>query len=87
MGAFLIFVDNKTDMAVMFLAVLALYAGIELLAMIMSNPTHKKMIRQQAIVAGILFAAAAIAKPTGLFDIVHFAVLFLLQWEAAVVGL
>ncbi len=87
MGAFLVFVDNKTDLAVMFFAVLALYAGIEFIASILANTATKKTIRQQAIVAGIIFAAAAIAKPTGLFDIVHFAVMFLLQREAALVGL
>lgn len=85
MGAFLIFVDNKTDLAVMFFAVLALYAGIEFLATIQLKTASKLVIRQQAIVAGLLFAAALIAKPTGLFDVVHFGVLFLLQWQAAII--
>lgn len=98
MGAFLVFVDNKTDLAVMFFSVLALYAWIQFVRQINGYvdfigdrssleekelsedaPFSKKKILHFAILSGILFAASAVAKPTGMFDFIHFGILFLLQ--------
>jgi hypothetical protein len=92
MGAFLLFVDNKTDLAVMFFSVIALYVGIQFIRYLQAHiaePTHTshKITIQYAILAWLFFAAAAIAKPTGMFDIIHFAVLFLLQWNSLFLAL
>ncbi len=81
MWAFLVFVDNKTDLAVMFFGVLALYVGIQFIAAL-KHGDHTPL-KQHAILAGLFFAASALAKPTGMFDILHFAMLFLLQWHSA----
>ncbi len=77
----MVFVDNKTDLAVMFFGVLALYVGIQFIAAL-KHGDHTPL-KQHAILAGLFFAASALAKPTGMFDILHFAMLFLLQWHSA----
>ena len=43
------------------------------------TPFSKKNILHFAILSGILFAASAVAKPTGMFDFIHFGILLLLQ--------
>ena len=111
MGAFLVFVDNKTDLAVMFFSILALYVWIQFVTQINGYVNHvedkslleienteeknkddklvysKKNILHFAILSGILFAASAVAKPTGMFDFVHFGILLLLQWQILLFGI
>lgn len=102
MGAFLLFVDNKTDMAVMFFGILALYAWIQFMRTIngyaqakndenfsSSDDAHvytKKAIVQYTIISAILFTASAVAKSTWMFDIAHFAILLLMQWQVILFG-
>ncbi len=95
MGAFLVFVDNKTDLAVMFLSVIALYVGIQFMRSLAHTTTneeihdiqmHKGRITQYAILAWLFFAASILAKPTGMFDMIHFGILFLLQWQVVLFG-
>jgi hypothetical protein len=90
MWAFLVFIDNKTDLAVLFFAVIALYVWVQFIRAVRTKAAWGTLaisLTHQAIITGVLFAAAALAKPTGLFDVAHFWVLFLLQWEAAIVGI
>jgi hypothetical protein len=56
MGAFLLFVDNKTDLAVMFFSVIALYVGIQFIRFLQAHiaePSHTshKITIQYAILA------------------------------------
>lgn len=106
MGAFLVFVDNKTDLAVMFFAILALYVWIQFVTQINGYASQvedknsfeiaeddlkqteysKKNILHFAILSGILFAASAVAKPTGMFDFVHFGIFLLMQRQILLFG-
>lgn len=90
MGAFLIFVDNKTDLAVMFFGVIALYVGIQFMRTLTDTTKdmhqNKATIVQYAILAWLFFAASILAKPTWMFDMIHFGVLFLLQWQVMLFG-
>lgn len=81
MGAFLVFVDNKPDLAVMFFAILALYTWIKFATRLTSDEDNQ-YTKHYAILSGFFFAASILAKPTWMFDIVHFAILFLLQWNS-----
>lgn len=86
MWAFLVFVDNKTDMAVMFFTMIALYAGLQYLQQLTHNHDGKKVVHY-AILSWVFFGASAIAKPTGMFDIIHFAMLLLLQFNWVLLGI
>ncbi len=78
MWAFLVFIDNKPDLAVLFFSMIALYAGIKFLLTV-QHGASKQEKNQHAVLSWLFFAAAILAKPTWLFDAVHFAMLFLLQ--------
>lgn len=80
MWAFLVFVDNKTDLSVLFFTVIAIYSGIQFLIALKDN-TYTKYTKHYAILSWLFFAASALAKPTGMFDIMHFAILFFIQWN------
>ncbi len=91
MWAFLVFVDNKTDLAVMFFGVIALYVWIQFIRILSQKNSNieginHKTVVQYAIIAGLFFAASILAKPTGMFDMIHFAVLFLMQWQVVLFG-
>lgn len=106
MWAFLVFIDNKTDLAVMFFSILALYVWIQFVTQIngyvrqvedknsfeiaendlKQTKYSKKNILHFAILSGILFAASAVAKPTGMFDFVNFGILLLMQRQVLLFG-
>ena len=74
MGAFLLFVDNKTDMAIMTMTTLALYFGFKHLnSMVQNLAPHRRYL----IFSGVLFGIAVVSKPTALFDSLNFALLLL----------
>lgn len=79
MWAFLVFVDNKTDLGVMSLTMLALLAGFVFLQHVGNPAEHKtretwymKDITRYAIISGMFFAFATMAKPTAFQDILLF---------------
>ena len=74
MGAFLLFVANKTDMGVLTLTVFALLSGIIALnnyhkntAFFSRNNTSKYLV-----ISAFFFAFATMAKPTAFIDVVIF---------------
>jgi hypothetical protein len=73
MWAFLVFVDNKTDLWVLSLILLALYGGFVFLRTVSANnyvitPESKRMV----IISWVFFALAAASKPTAMFDVANF---------------
>lgn len=86
MGAFLIFVDNKTDLAVLFFTIIAIYTWIQFL-LALKHEQWNKYIKHYAILSWFFFAASILAKPTGMFDVMHFAILFFLQWNWVVLAI
>lgn len=82
MWAFLLFVDNKTDMWVLAMTVLALLSGIVFLRYIHD---HKKWDDQVTILryiglSGLFFGLAVGAKPTAFIDVVIFGLLIIALW-------
>ena len=74
MWAFLVIVDNKTDLWVMALALLALLAGLIFLQN-RKTSSDKKEILKYIIIAGLFFWFAALAKITAFVDFVLFGLL------------
>jgi hypothetical protein len=74
MGAFLVMVDNKTDLGVMALSLLALLAGMIFLGIVQQKNADKKEIFRYLIIAGIFFAFATLAKSTAFVDFALFGV-------------
>lgn len=94
MGAFLIFVDNKTDLWIMTLILLWLIPGIRLI----TNLIHTVDVNQESsvvsnkilsILSGGFFAIAVLSKPTALFDVMNYALLYwwLLVWLIMMFGI
>ena len=82
MWAFLLFVDNKTDMWVLAMTTLAMLSGIVFLRYIHD---HKKGEDQTTIVryvwlSWLIFGLAVAAKPTAFIDVVVFVLLLLALW-------
>ena len=73
MGAFLVFVDNKTDLWVLTLILLALLSWIFLVQKI--NFENYDRINLYAILSWVFFGFASLAKPTAMIDTMAFAVL------------
>lgn len=74
MGAFLVFVDNKTDMGVLALSILALLGGLIFLNHFQKQGVHTES-RQSTIylmLSALFFAFAVMAKPTAFIDVVIF---------------
>lgn len=89
MWAFLIFVDNKTDLGVMALTILAILSGFIFIRYISENKTKKifdKESLKYLITSWFFFALASMAKPTAFIDIVVFAVLLAALWINSFVG-
>lgn len=80
MGAFLVFVDNKTDLGVMALTILALYSGFFFINQMRDHSSDKKHSLHYVILSGIFFAGAVLAKPTAMFDVINFTVLLVTLW-------
>lgn len=71
MGAFLVFVDNKTDLGVMSLAAVAIFSWLIMLHQFFKK---EKEIWKYALLSGIFFATAVMAKPTAMLDAAIFGV-------------
>ncbi|MDR2189796.1 MAG: hypothetical protein LBP53_00980 [Candidatus Peribacteria bacterium] len=92
MGAFLVMVDNKTDLGVMALSLLALLAGMIFLGILnQQDKQDKKELIRYLCIAGIFFAFATLAKPTAFVDFALFGVfligIWISPWSAIGVGL
>ena len=87
MGAFLVIVDNKTDLWVMAISLLALLAGLIFLQNRKSS--DKKEILKYVIIAWLFFGFAALAKITAFVDLVLFGLLlvWLRFWWLTSLGL
>ncbi|MEF2175877.1 MAG: hypothetical protein V3575_05370 [Candidatus Absconditabacteria bacterium] len=83
MGAFLVFVDNKTDLGILSLIILALYSGFHFIRMSDyiedESGSDKKQIFglnykvfYSIVFSSIFFASASLAKPTALLDVMSF---------------
>lgn len=81
MGAFLVFVDNKTDLGVMALTILAILSGFIFLKHILDNREHGLKLHRDSlkyiIISGVMFARASMAKPTAFLDIALFGILLI----------
>ena len=83
MGAFLLFVDNKTDMGVLSLTILALFSGFSFLNLLYQkdNQADKtKKISVYLMISAIFFGFSIMAKPTAFIDLVIFALLMIGLW-------
>jgi uncharacterized membrane protein len=80
MGAFLVMVDNKTDLGVMALSLLALLAGMIFLGILQQKSTEKKEIWKYLLIAGIFFSFATLAKSTAFVDIALFGIFLIGFW-------
>ena len=87
MWAFLVIVDNKTDLWVMALSLLALLAGLIFLQNRKSN--NNKEILKYVLIAWLFFGFAALAKITAFVDLVLFGLLlvWLRFWWLTSLGL
>ncbi len=87
MGAFLVFVDNKTDLWVLSLVILAIYSWFVFLKKIYSddeqikkeNSVSKEYI-YYIILSGFLFAIAIMSKSTGFIDALNFWIFLFWIW-------
>ncbi len=84
MGAFLVFVDNKTDLGVMALTILALLSGFIFLHHIKDAHERGEHVHHDSliyvIISGIMFARALMAKPTAFIDVALFGLLLIGLW-------
>lgn len=85
MGAFLLFVDNKTDMGVLLLSVIGLLAGLKAMRGLFLN-AQGSSTRKYFLLSALFFAFGVMAKPTAFIDAVMFGLLlvgFWLNWAVA----
>ena len=91
MGAFLVFVDNKTDLGVMTLTILALLSGFIFLKHILDNREHGLKLNRDSlkyiIISGVMFARALMAKQTAFIDIALFALLLVGLWIDSIIAI
>lgn len=91
MGAFLVFVDNKTDLWVMALIILAMLSGFIFLRYVLQTREHGlKMHRDSLkyiIISWSMFALALMAKQTAFIDITLFGLLMIGLWINRIVAL
>jgi hypothetical protein len=80
MGAFLVMVDNKTDLGVMALSLLALLAGMIFLGILQQQHIDKKELLKYLIIAGVFFGFASLAKATAFVDIALFGIFLIGLW-------
>ena len=86
MWAFLVIVDNKTDLWVMALSLLALLSGLIFLQKRKDSKERKEVIKY-IIIAWLFFWFAALAKITAFVDFVLFGLLLVGLWLSPVVTL
>ncbi len=70
MWAFLVFIDNKTDLWVLTILLLALFAGLVFLRKVLQN--DKDYTNRFAVLSWFFFAVAALCKSTAMFDVLSF---------------
>lgn len=89
MWAFLVFVDNKTDLGVMAMTTLAILSGIIFIRYIAEhkNKEDKKDSLKYLIVSGLFFGLASMSKQTAFLDISIFGVLLLWLWMNAITSI
>jgi len=91
MWAFLVFVDNKTDLWVMSMIILGLLSGFIFLRYISEHKKTSKWfdneITKYIVISGVIFALAALAKPTAVIDIALFWLLVASLWFGGLFGL
>ncbi len=90
MGAFLVFVDNKSDFGIMFLSCLWLFSGLWYIDYLIKkynqdkdDDISKKEWLNDLLLSGFFFALAVASKVTALFDAMNFILLiiwFTLWW-------
>ena len=86
MWAFLVIVDNKTDLWVMAFSLLALLAWLIFLQN-KRDQIEKKELLKYIIIAGLLFWIAAIAKVTAFVDLTLFWLLLIALWFSPITSL
>lgn len=88
MGAFLVFVDNKTDLWVLSLIIWAIISGFVVLRDLDTENFGTITNRQKKalLLSWFLYAVAALAKPTAMFDVINFAMYlwWILMWSLGV---
>lgn len=91
MGAFLVFVDNKTDLWVMALTVLAMLSGFIFLKYIIDNREHGLKLHRDSlkyiIISWVMFAWALMSKQTAFIDIALFGLLLVGLWIDSVIAI
>ena len=84
MGAFLVFVDNKTDLWVMAMTILAILSWIIFINHIKDNKEKWLEIgsnnSKYVIMSWLLFTVASMSKPTAFLDIALFGLLLVWLW-------
>ena len=83
MWAFLVFVDNKTDLWVMALTILAILSGFIFIRYIAEHKSKWVMDKESIkylVISWILFSLACMSKPTAFIDIAIFGVLLCALW-------
>lgn len=87
MGAFLVFVDNKTDLWVLSLVILAIYSWFAFLKKLYSEDKSKKIENNNSVqnyyyivLSWFLFAIAIMSKSTGFIDALNFWIFLFWIW-------
>lgn len=84
MWAFLVFVDNKTDLWVMAMTILAILSGIIFINYIQDHKEKKLALGSEfskyIVVSWLFFTIASMSKPTAFLDIAIFGLLLLGFW-------
>ena len=86
MGAFLVIVDNKTDLWVMALSLLALLAGLIFLQNRETEKERKELLKY-IVIAWLFFWLAALAKITAFVDFALFGLLLVWLWFSPLTSL
>lgn len=79
MGAFLVFIDNKTDLGIMAMTILAILSGFMFIQHASADTATKKLstkeINTYVVVSGLMFGIAVLSKPTAFVDVAVFGLL------------
>lgn len=91
MGAFLVFVDNKTDLGIMALTILAMLSGFIFLKHILDNRETGLKLHWDSlkyiIISWVMFAWALMSKPTAFIDIALFGLLLVGLWIDSIIAI
>ncbi len=91
MGAFLVFVDNKTDLGVMALTILAMLSWFIFLKYILDNREHGLKLHRDSlkyiIISWVMFARALMSKQTAFIDVALFGLLLIGLWIDSVIAI